>query len=68
MIITSTAANNHQDLWKCLKRNGKYLLSGGGSNVSNPSIFDNSVFARGASFISFDILEMLREEEEDVRE
>jgi NADPH:quinone reductase-like Zn-dependent oxidoreductase len=68
VIIASVAANNHQDLWKCLKKNGKYLLLDGGSNVPNLSTFDKSVFSRGASFISFDILDMLQEGGEDIKE
>jgi hypothetical protein len=67
-IIASAAANNHQDLWKCLKKSGKYLLLGGGSNVPNLLTFDKSVFAGGASFITFDILDIIREGDEDVKE
>lgn len=67
-IIASTAANNHQDLWKYLKKNGKYLFLGGGSNIPNLSLFDKSIFAGGASFISFDVLDMLQNGEEDVKE
>ena len=66
-IIASTAANNHQDLWKCLKKNGKYLVLGGGSNVPNLRTFDKFVFAGGASFVTFDILDMLREGDEDIK-
>jgi NADPH:quinone reductase-like Zn-dependent oxidoreductase len=67
-IIASAAAKDHQDLWKCLKKGGKYLLLGGGSNVPNLLTFDKSVFAGGASFITFDILDILREGGEDVKE
>ncbi len=67
-VITSASANNHQDLWKCLKKGGKYLLLGGGSNVPSLLAFDKSVFAGGASFITFDILDMLRDGDEDVKE
>jgi hypothetical protein len=67
-VITSAAVNNHQDLWKRLKKGGKYLLLGGGSNVPNLLTFDKSVFAGGASFITFDILDMLQEGDEDVKE
>jgi NADPH:quinone reductase-like Zn-dependent oxidoreductase len=66
-IIAAAAANSHQDLWKCLKKGGKYLLLGGGSHVPNLLTFDKSVFAGGASFITFDILDMLRDGGEDVK-
>lgn len=67
-IITSAAAGNHQDLLKHLKKSGQYSLLGGGSNVPNLHTLDTFVFAGGASFITFDILDMLREGDEDVKE
>lgn len=68
VIITSPAATNHEALSKCLKRNGKYLFLSEGSNVVNLNVFNNSIFAKGASFISFDILEMFQEGHERIRE
>ncbi|KAH8807730.1 fatty acid synthase [Xylogone sp. PMI_703] len=68
VIIVSAASYNHQDLLKCLKKNGRYLLLKHQSDFSNINVFDKAAFTKSGSFISFDIFDMIKEGNEDISE
>ena len=67
-IIASATAHDHQELWKKLGENGTYWLLGSGRHIPKLATFDNSIFLRGSSIVSFDILNILQKGNEDLKE
>jgi NADPH:quinone reductase-like Zn-dependent oxidoreductase len=58
VILAGPDVSHHASIWSCLARNGKFVLTGG-AEVPDMGIFDMSVFSRGATFSSFDLLDMI---------
>jgi hypothetical protein len=67
-IIASATAHDHQELWKNLGENGSYWLLGSGRHIPKLATFDNSVFSRGSSIVSFDIINLLQKGDEYIKE
>lgn len=68
VIISSVPTQSHYDLGRYLKKNGQYLFVGGGSNVPHLGLFGKSSFSRGASFTTFDMMDMIHDGGEDLKE
>ncbi|KAL3419450.1 KR domain-containing protein [Phlyctema vagabunda] len=67
-IITSVGAERYQDVWNQLGKNGQYLLLGDRTDIPELSNYSQSVFARGGSFVSLDMLDIFRGAEEDIKQ
>jgi NADPH:quinone reductase-like Zn-dependent oxidoreductase len=61
IVLASLGSSRLANLWYCLARNGRFILTGGGE-MPDLSTFDASIFTKGATFSSSDILEMISKE------
>jgi NADPH:quinone reductase-like Zn-dependent oxidoreductase len=58
IVLAGLGVGHIATIWTCLARNGKLVLTGG-VDVPDMTIFDVSVFSRGATLSSFDFMEMI---------
>jgi len=65
VVIVSSGNPQLPEVWASLSENGR-LICLGESEVPNIGILDPSVFARGASFVSFNMADMIKTQVEDV--
>ena len=65
IAITTGGTSSLPEIWKSLAKSGK-LICTGDSVVPNISILDPSVFSRGASLVSFDVNNMVKDQVDEM--
>lgn len=64
VVLATPGTPDLQSIWTCLAKNGRFVFMGD-SDVPDLGLFDVSIFAKGASFTSFDFMNMISTEVEE---